>query len=114
MHYGLLFEVAGYKFDKHWQYELDVSQCPPWNLSEAKHRTGGLFAHPPRPKSLSNQVGSPPACPSAPPLDPECWAHPRGSPRGCWQGAASPKPARQARILNGPEWGLARRRSHPL
>lgn len=54
MHYGLLFEVSGYQFDKHWQYQLDISICPPWELkdSEPKGRKAGLFAHPPRPLDL--------------------------------------------------------------
>ena len=57
MHYGLLFEVAGYKFDKHWFYELDMAKCPPWDLSDPKKLTGGLFPHPPRPSTLASKVG---------------------------------------------------------
>jgi hypothetical protein len=56
MHYGLEFEVEGYKFDKHWQYDLDVTICAPWDLSQVKSRKGGLFAHPPAPSTLKNQV----------------------------------------------------------
>lgn len=29
MHYGLLFEVGNYSFDKHWHYDFDVTKCPP-------------------------------------------------------------------------------------
>ena len=56
MHYGLLFDVSGYKFDKHWFYDLDMANCPPWDLSDPKKRTGGIFDHPPRPSTLTNKV----------------------------------------------------------
>ena len=57
MHYGLLFEFGGYKFDKHWQYQLDLSICPPWELKEQeqKGRTAGLFAHPPSVSDLKKE-----------------------------------------------------------
>ncbi len=55
MHYGLLFEVGSYKFDKHWHYDFDVTQCPPWDLS-SKKVTAGIFPPPPHPKTLTNQV----------------------------------------------------------
>ena len=60
MHYGLLFAVGEYQFDKHWHYDFDVTKCPPWDLSDPKHRTAGVFAHPPRPSELKNKVC---ACP---------------------------------------------------
>ena len=55
MHYGLLFEINGYKFDKHWHYDFNVTQCPPWDLSSDRRRHG-LFANPPRVTTLTNKV----------------------------------------------------------
>ena len=55
IHYGLFFEVDGYKFDKHWHYDFNVTQCPPWenmNQSDPKTRKSGLFPHPPRISAL--------------------------------------------------------------
>jgi hypothetical protein len=38
LHYGLLYSVPGsspeYQFDKHWHYQFDPFQCPPWKLDE--------------------------------------------------------------------------------
>ena len=56
MHYGLIFEVDGYKFDKHWHYGFNVNKCPPWDLSDPKRRKEGLFPHPPRVSTLKNKV----------------------------------------------------------
>ncbi|EIE24386.1 hypothetical protein COCSUDRAFT_40799 [Coccomyxa subellipsoidea C-169] len=49
LHYGLHWEVGktGYEFDKHWFYDFDALQCPPWNLTG--NSRGGLFRHPPHP-----------------------------------------------------------------
>lgn len=47
MHYGLLFNVQGYKFDKHWHYGFDITKCPPWDFSDKTHRSAGLFQQPP-------------------------------------------------------------------
>jgi hypothetical protein len=58
MHYGLLFEVNKYKFDKHWHYDFDVTKCPPWDLSNPQRTTGGIFPPPPRPSELTNKVGA--------------------------------------------------------
>ncbi|GIL46676.1 hypothetical protein Vafri_3606 [Volvox africanus] len=53
MHYGLLFEVGkNFSFDKHWHYDFDVTKCPPWDLTDPKRRTEGIFPEPPRPSSL--------------------------------------------------------------
>jgi hypothetical protein len=57
MHYGLLFEANGYKFDKHWHFDFNVTKCPPWDLKDPNHRREGLFAHVPSVNSLQNQVG---------------------------------------------------------
>lgn len=54
IHYGLLFEVNEYKFDKHWHYDLDVTVCPPWDLKDFKKRPGGIFPHAPRPSELQS------------------------------------------------------------
>ena len=34
LHYGLKWNVEGteYEFDKHWHYDFDPFQCPPWDL----------------------------------------------------------------------------------
>ncbi|CAL5222328.1 g4674 [Coccomyxa viridis] len=50
LHYGLDWKIGktGYEFDKHWFYDFDALQCPPWNLSTDRS-TGGLFKHPPHP-----------------------------------------------------------------
>ncbi|KAG1663022.1 hypothetical protein FOA52_016037 [Chlamydomonas sp. UWO 241] len=55
MHYGLLFEVQGYKFDKHWHYDFDVMKCPPWDLSSPSSRKAGLFAHVPAISELTKE-----------------------------------------------------------
>ncbi|KAG1673278.1 hypothetical protein FOA52_002558 [Chlamydomonas sp. UWO 241] len=55
MHYGLLFEVNGYKFDKHYHYDFDITKCPPWDFSSESHRNAGLFGHPPRISTLNNK-----------------------------------------------------------
>eukprot|EP00798_Chlamydomonas_sp_ICE-L_P023622 gene23622-9149_t len=56
IHYGLEFKVGEFVFDKHWQYELDVRKCAPWNLTEIKQRKGGIFQHPPRPTLLPDSL----------------------------------------------------------
>lgn len=53
LHYGLLFEVEGFKFDKHWHYDFDVYKCPPWDFTPGKKRTHGLFDPPPHPSTLT-------------------------------------------------------------
>jgi hypothetical protein len=57
LHYGLEWEVgdSGYLFDKHWYFQFDALQCPPWNLSEARP-SGGLFRHPPHPATYPREV----------------------------------------------------------
>ncbi|GAB4816143.1 hypothetical protein N2152v2_003189 [Parachlorella kessleri] len=58
LHYGLLYEVKGsdYKFDKHWHYGFDPTQCPPWEQADAAgHKKAGLFPHPPAPSTLETQ-----------------------------------------------------------
>ncbi|KXZ52846.1 hypothetical protein GPECTOR_8g229 [Gonium pectorale] len=60
MHYGLLFEVGkNYSFDKHWHYDFDVTKCPPWDLSDPKRRTMGIFPEPPRPSALKKVMPKP-------------------------------------------------------
>jgi len=55
LHYGLLFEVDKYKFDKHWHYDFDVTKCAPWDLSNPSRATAGIFPPPPHPSTLKNQ-----------------------------------------------------------
>lgn len=56
LHYGLHWEVGktGYEFDKHWFYDFDALQCPPWNLTG--NSKGGLFRHPPHPATYPTKV----------------------------------------------------------
>lgn len=58
LHYGLHWEVGktGYEFDKHWFYDFDALQCPPWNLSA--NSKGGLFKHPPHPATYPTKVSN--------------------------------------------------------
>eukprot|EP00967_Tisochrysis_lutea_P132711 scaffold232035_cov18-Tisochrysis_lutea.AAC.1 len=37
MHYGLLFSIDDYKFDKHWHFDFDVTVCPPWDSPIHQH-----------------------------------------------------------------------------
>lgn len=56
LHYGLHWDVGktGYEFDKHWFYDFDALQCPPWNLTDRSK--GGLFKHPPHPATFTTKV----------------------------------------------------------
>ncbi|BDA42986.1 Peptidyl serine alpha-galactosyltransferase [Coccomyxa sp. Obi] len=58
LHYGLHWEVGktGYEFDKHWFYDFDALQCPPWNLTG--NSRGGLFRHPPHPATYPTKVSN--------------------------------------------------------
>ena len=58
LHYGLEWEVAGteYEFDKHWHFDFDAFQCPPWDMTAGpRDAKGGLFPHPPRASSFKTQ-----------------------------------------------------------
>jgi len=52
MHYGLLFSIDDYKFDKHWHFDFDVTVCPPWDSPIHQHSRAGIFEPPPWPKDL--------------------------------------------------------------
>lgn len=56
LHYGLHWEIGsyGYEFDKHWFYDFDALQCPPWNLTDRSR--GGMFKHPPHPATYTTKV----------------------------------------------------------
>lgn len=57
MHYGLLFEVSNiFSFDKHWHYDFDIKKCPPWDLTDKRRRTAGIFTEPPHPSALNKAV----------------------------------------------------------
>jgi peptidyl serine alpha-galactosyltransferase len=55
LHYGLTHKVAtttgNFAFDKHWHIDFDAMQCPPWGALD-KDSKGGLFQHPPSPRTL--------------------------------------------------------------
>ncbi len=55
MHYGLFFEVDGFRFDKHWHYDFDVTKCPPWDPPTEKSMAG-IFQPPPHPNQLKSKV----------------------------------------------------------
>lgn len=54
LHYGLDYTIelanGTYEYDKHWHYHFNVSQCPPWELTQKP--TGGIFQAPPHPREL--------------------------------------------------------------
>lgn len=51
MHYGLLFNIGDYKFDKHWFHGFNPLACPPFPGGTSKP-LGGVLPHPPRPSEL--------------------------------------------------------------
>jgi len=60
MHYGLLFSVDDYQFDKHWHFDFDVTKCPPW-VDFGRNSKAGIFEPPPWPKTIKsyqNKVGA--------------------------------------------------------
>lgn len=57
MHYGLRIEIGNYSFDKHWHSDFDITRCPPWDISDPKLNTAGIFTPPPRPGALGTKVG---------------------------------------------------------
>lgn len=54
MHYGLIYKIGDWEFDKHWYFDFDVHKCPPWDL-KGKPKAG-LFPPPPYPDKLPNKV----------------------------------------------------------
>ena len=56
MHYGLLFNIGNYEFDKHWFQSFDPLACPPWNPSKnhggRSIPSGGILPPPPHPAAL--------------------------------------------------------------
>lgn len=56
MHYGLVYHIGSWTFDKHWYFHFDAHKCPPWDLT-AEKPDGGIFPPPPHPDKLSKKVG---------------------------------------------------------
>ena len=58
LHYGLDWKIGktGFEFDKHWFYDFNALQCPPWKITNRSK--GGLFEHPPHPSLYATK-----ACP---------------------------------------------------
>eukprot|EP00775_Hariotina_reticulata_P011815 gene11815-11959_t len=54
IHYGLVYNVSGWSFNKHWYFDFDASKCPPWDLSNERPETG-IFPPPPSPGKLSQK-----------------------------------------------------------
>ena len=54
LHYGLKHSVntteGFFAFDKHWHFDFDPMQCPPWN--HTKGHDGGVFPRVPGPDTL--------------------------------------------------------------
>jgi len=59
MHYGLIYRVGDWQYDKHWYFDFDVHKCPPWDTKAAKPKAG-IFPPPPYPDKLPSKV-----CPDA-------------------------------------------------
>jgi hypothetical protein len=55
LHYGLIYHVGGWTFDKHFYFDFDSHKCPPWDLA-ADRPKGGIFPPPPGPKQLERKV----------------------------------------------------------
>ncbi|PSC76158.1 peptidyl serine alpha-galactosyltransferase [Micractinium conductrix] len=63
LHYGRLWQVGAWKFQKHWFRTFTALQCPPWphmsmlltGQEVAPNVTGGLFPHPPHPSEFANE-----------------------------------------------------------
>ena len=73
LHYGLHWEIGNtkYEFDKHWHFNFDALQCPPWNMS-AEVPDGGLFRHPPHPATYPTLHPDVRAL-AGPTSQPPCW-----------------------------------------
>jgi hypothetical protein len=56
LHYGLIYHVGGWTFDKHFYFDFDSHKCPPWDLAVDRPK-GGIFPPPPGPKQLERRVG---------------------------------------------------------
>eukprot|EP00873_Tetraselmis_striata_P002928 jgi/Tetstr1/423192/TSEL_001312.t1 len=53
MHYGILFNIGEYRFDKHWYTNFDILSCPAPNPApNPTHPLTGLLPPPPRPSEL--------------------------------------------------------------
>lgn len=73
MHYGLIYRVGDWQYDKHWYFDFDVHKCPPW--PKAEKPKAGIFPPPPYPHQLPNKVrrraprGNWRVAPTGPPSD---------------------------------------------
>jgi hypothetical protein len=55
MHYGLIYRVGDWQYDKHWYFDFDVHKCPPWEGLDGKPKAG-IFPPPPHPDKLPKKV----------------------------------------------------------
>jgi hypothetical protein len=55
MHYGLIYKIGDWQYDKHWYFDFDVHKCPPWTGLDGKPKAG-IFPPPPYPDKLPNKV----------------------------------------------------------
>jgi hypothetical protein len=55
MHYGLIYRVGDWQYDKHWYFDFDVHKCPPWEGLDGKPKAG-IFPPPPYPDKLPKKV----------------------------------------------------------
>lgn len=56
LHYGLLWHVNSWTYDKHFFFDFDAHKCPPWDLSVDRPQAG-IFPPPPGPKEITQKVG---------------------------------------------------------
>jgi hypothetical protein len=55
LHYGLIYKIGDWQYDKHWYFDFDVHKCPPWTGLDGKPKAG-IFPPPPYPDKLPNKV----------------------------------------------------------
>lgn len=64
LHFGRLFEIGAYRWQKHWFFGFKALLCPPWphmslpmtGKEAAPGVMGGLFPHPLHPSTFADQV----------------------------------------------------------
>jgi len=59
LHYGLVYSIGDYRFDKHWFYTFDPMRCPPWDsmLDDMGRPRAGILPTPPGPEQLPSGRG---------------------------------------------------------
>eukprot|EP00878_Enallax_costatus_P023272 GHUV01024743.1.p1 GENE.GHUV01024743.1~~GHUV01024743.1.p1 ORF type:complete len:564 (+),score=175.47 GHUV01024743.1:251-1942(+) len=52
IHYGLIYHVNSWTFDKHFYFDFDAHKCTPWELNTDRPKAG-IFPPPPGPANLT-------------------------------------------------------------